>query len=226
MAAKKKKRGATPPPPVRKKPPRAAADAGPSKRQLERDAQRSAQRQGQLRRRVVTAGLVAGALVVAGGVFFLDRRGDSQLREVLTSGGCTVDKRADPARPTGQNHVPNPTFAVNPPAGGDHLAGVADSDVYSGNSVPDDGLLVHSLEHGYIVLWHAPDLPANQKQRLVAFAEQRDPDVIVTERADMPVPVSATAWGHRLLCPDVQPDALKRFFDEHVDNGPEDVPRT
>lgn len=173
----------------------------------------------------MTSGLVLAGLATVGTVFYLDRRRDADLREALTAGGCSVDTQADPARPTGQNHVTSPRFAINPPAGGDHLASVSRSGVYRGESVPADGLLVHSLEHGYVVAWHAPDLPEAQKKQLETFAQEHDGDVIVAERSGMPVPVAATSWGHRLLCPSVQMSALERFFDEHVDNGPEDVPR-
>ena len=92
--------------------------------------------------------------------------------------------------------------------------------------MPVDGLLVHSLEHGYVVLWHQPSLPASQLQQLVDLQKTSGTDVIVVERASMSTPVAATAWGQRLLCGQVEPDALKRFVTERVGNGPEDVART
>lgn len=226
MAAKKKKRATAPPAPVRNKQPRAAsAPAGPTKKQQERSGRAAAERSDALRRRLITAGLVS-VLVAAVALFVvLDRRGDAELRTALTSGSCEVDTDADPTAPAGQNHVPAPTYAVDPPAGGDHLAAVTRAGVYDGAAVPTDGLLVHALEHGYVIAWHTPDLPAAQKEQLEQFQQEHDDDVIVAERASLPVPFAATAWGQRLLCQEVEPAVLQRFFDEHVGNGPEDVAR-
>jgi hypothetical protein len=227
MAKKKKQKRPTPPPaPARTKPPRAeAAPAGPTKKQQERSSRAVAERRDALRRRLVTAALLA-ALVGAVALFVvLDRRGDAELREALTSGSCEVDTEADPTAAAGQNHVPSPTYSVNPPAGGNHLASVTRAGVYDGTAVPSDGLLVHALEHGYVIAWHQPDLPAEQKEQLEQFQQRHQDDVIVAERASLPVPVALTAWEQRMLCQEYEQEPFERFFDEHVGNGPEDVER-
>ena len=227
MAKKKKqKKAVAPPVPVAKKVPRTeSAPAGPTKRQLEREAQRKQERREALRRKLVAAGLALAAVAAVAGYVVMDRRQDAELREALTSGSCELDTEADEIS-GGDGHVTSPRYTVNPPAGGDHLATPARSGVYEGASVPPDGQLVHSLEHGYIVVWHAPDLPAEQKAQLEELATRHEPDVIVAERRDLPVPVAATAWNDRLLCQAVEPDALDRFYAEHVGDGPEDVERS
>ena len=227
MAKKKKpKKAVAPPPPVARKAPRpAATDEAPTKKQLERAAREKQQRREDLRRKLVAAGLATAAVAAVAGYVVMDRREDAELREALTSGTCTVDTESDEIS-GGDGHVAAPSYSVNPPAGGDHLASAARSGVYAGNAVPEDGLLVHSLEHGYVVAWHSPDLPAEQKEQLEAFAKRHEPDVIVAERPGLPVPVAATAWGDRLLCRQVEPGALDRFYREHVGDGPEDVDRT
>ena len=227
MASKKKQKRPTPPPaPVRTKPPRAAtAPTGPTKKEQERAARAKADRRDAVRRKLVTAGLL-GAVVGAVALYFVvDNRRDAELRDALTSGSCEVDTEADPTLAAGQNHVQSPSYGVNPPAGGNHLASAAKAGVYDGTAVPSDGLLVHSLEHGYVVVWHQPDLPAEQKKQLEDFQSKHDEDVIVAERANLPVPFAATAWNQRLLCQEVETAPLERFFDEHVGNGPEDVGR-
>lgn len=225
MASKKKKRAA-PPPPARSKPPRAAAaPLGPTRKEQERAARAQQERSDRLRRRLATGGLAVAAVAVVGTYVFVDRSRDAELRQALTSGSCEVDEDSDKIS-GGDGHVQAPTYEVNPPAGGDHLSSVARSGVYSGTAVPPDGQLVHALEHGYVVVWHGSDLPAEQLEQLERLKEQRDPDVIVAERPSLPVPVAATAWNRRLLCQEVEPDALNRFVDEHVGNGPEDVDRT
>ena len=211
--AKKRKRPVAPPPPVRKAPPRPAP------------AGRSRGRSGALRQRLVAAGLVAAVVAVVAGYVVLQRRQSAELRDALTAGSCTVDQRTDPTSPAGQNHVQDPRYAVNPPAGGDHLLGAARGGVYAEGAVPADGLLVHSLEHGYVVVWHRPGLPEDQRGALQALEQRHRGDVIVAERASLPQPVAASAWGQRLLCQSVEPAALDRFVDEYVGKGPEDVAR-
>ena len=227
MAGKKKQKRPTPPPtPVRTKPPRAAsAPVGPTKKEQQRSTRAAAERRDSLRRNLITAALL-GAIVGAVALYFVvDNRRDAELRDALTSGSCEVATEADPTLPAGQNHVQSPAYSVNPPAGGDHLASAARAGVYDGTAVPNEGLLVHSLEPGYVIAWHQPNLPAEQKKQLEEFQSRHDEDVIVAERADLPVPGAATAWGHRLLCQELEAAPLERFFDEHVGNGPEDVER-
>ena len=227
MAKKKKQKRATPPPPpVAKKPPRAAtAPEGPTRKDLQRQAQAQQDKRDALKRRLATAGLAAAAVAAVGAYVLVDRNKDAELRQALTSGTCEVDTEADTIS-GGDGHVQNPRYTVDPPAGGDHLPSAARSGVYGGNDVPEDGLLVHSQEHGYVVVWHQPGLAEEQAKQLEEFAAQKKPDVIVAERRGLPVPVAATAWGHRLLCQEVELGPLDRFFDEHVGNGPEDVDRT
>ena len=225
MAGKKKR--PTPPPPVRRSAPRAKAPAGTSPREQQREAARKAAAGDSLRRRLVAGGLLVAAVAAVGAYVVVDRRGDTELTEALTSGSCEVDEETDPTSSPPNNHVPSPTYDVDPPAGGNHLGtGATSSGAYAGERVPDDGLLVHSLEHGYVVVWHQPDLEPSGLAQLTALQEASGNDVILVERPTLSVPVAATAWGHRLLCGEVEPEALERFVAERVGDGPEDVPRT
>lgn len=225
--AKKKKKPTPPPPPVRRSPSRPASGvAGPSKRNLERAAAAKAASRDALRGRLLAAGLAVAVIAAVAAFVVVDRRGDAELRDALTGGSCTVDDETDPTAAPGSNHVAAPTYAVNPPAGGNHLGtGATRSGVYAGTSLPPDGQLVHALEHGYVIVWHEPELPQPELDKLVAFQEANDGDVIVVERPTLPVPTAATAWGHRLLCQQVEPAALERFAQEYIGQGPEDLPR-
>jgi hypothetical protein len=221
--AKKKKRPTAPPPPVRKKPPRPVVTSAGKPSSGKRPGSPAAST-GSLKRMLVAGGLATAALVAVGGYVVLDQRSDAELREALTGGSCEVDTEADSKR-SATGHVPNPTYTVEPPAGGDHNPSPARGGVYAGTRVPADGLLVHSMEHGYVVVWHQSDLPAEQKAELEAFELRNDGDVIVAERPALPVAVAATAWQQRLLCGAVEPAALDRFAAEYVGKGPEDVER-
>ena len=219
MASRKKKKPTPPPRPVSRPPRPAGRSSGPSNRAQALAAAQAEKREAR-RRRLALAGLVLVAVAAVAAYVVFAQRDDTELQDALTSGTCEVDERSD-AISGGDGHVSSPTYTVDPPAGGDHTPEIARGGVYEGSAVPADGQLVHALEHGYVVAWHRPDLPAEQKEQLAAFEREHDGDVIVAERASLPTPVAATAWGQRLLCQEVEPAALDRFAEEHVGGGPE-----
>ena len=222
MTSRKRKRTGPPPRPAAK-PHRPRRTTGPATRAQQQAAAVQARKQAR-RRQVVIALLLVAAVAAVAAYVVTSRRADASLRETLTAGSCDVDTESDQIS-GGDGHVQSPSYTVDPPAGGDHLSSVARGGVYAGDAVPPEGQLVHALEHGYVVAWHAPDLPAEQVEQLAAFEQRHDGDVIVAEREGMSTPVAATAWGQRLLCGEVEPAVLDRFAEEHVGNGPEDVDR-
>lgn len=175
-------------------------------------------------RRVLVGGLLGAVVLCAVAAYVVLHaragRADAQrLQRALTAGSCTTDRRADPLR---GGHVADPVFRVDPPAGGTHTPEVAKAGVYAGARVPPEGRLVHALEHGYVVLWHRPDVPVGP---LAAVEAAHPRDVLVVERPSLPVPVAATAWGRRLLCGRAEPPVLERFVGAYVGRGPEDLAR-
>ncbi|MGH9149843.1 MAG: DUF3105 domain-containing protein, partial [Acidimicrobiales bacterium] len=167
--------------------------------------------------------LVVGVLGTVGAVAAVvvaDRRADDALIAGLTAGSCEYDSQRD----SGSGHVATPTYTVNPPAGGVHLASAAPAGTYPAESLPPDGQLVHSLEHGYVVLWHRSGLPEADMERLRGVRDAFARDVLMVERPSLPTPVAAAAWHRRLLCPRAEPEPLSRFVDEFRNKGPERVP--
>ncbi len=182
-----------------------------------------AERAGRRRTVWLTVGLVLLVLVAGGGFLVVKDRQAAARDRRLSAGDCTRDQRADRTR--GRGHVASPTYAVQPPAGGDHLEDVARAGAFVAAKAPVDGLLVHALEHGYVVLWYSATLPAADVEQLVNLTDRHDADVILVERPQLAAGVAATAWEQRLLCPGVETDALEAFLERFVGQGPEDVKR-
>jgi hypothetical protein len=126
-------------------------------------------------------------------------------------------------------------YQTNPPDGGKHYVQPADEGVYG--QAPPDSALVHSLEHGRVVVWVKPSLSREARADLKAlFDKNQGFQLLMVPRARMPFAVAATAWnrdpdptgtGRLLGCPRVTDrtfDALQSFIDEHRGNGPEPVP--
>jgi len=142
------------------------------------------------------------------------------LKAVLEQQGCTVDSRSD----AGQKHVPAATYSVDPPAGGDHDPKPAPAGFYDQTNVPADGHLVHSMEHGFVVVWYRPiGLDDDRLDELRGLAD-RHRWVLVAPRLTLTTPYAATAWHRRLLCPDgtdVVGGPIATFVTQFRDKGPE-----
>lgn len=191
--------------------------------------QRIAEQRRAVRRRERRNRLVLVAVVVIGtGAFGLkrvtDRRSEDRLKAALTAGSCRVDGRSDRDSGTRRNHVPSPTFEVDPPAGGDHTAQAASAGDFPSGNVPSDGQIVHALEHGYIALWYRPDIRPEMLETVREVRRDFDRDVLVVPRPRLPDMVAATAWHRRLLCDTAEPDVLRRFVRSYRNKGPERVP--
>jgi hypothetical protein len=122
----------------------------------------------------------------------------------------------------------------NPPTDGRHYFEPAEDGLYY--EAPTDEQLVHTLEHGRVILWVKPSLPLDVRETIRALFEEDEYQMVVVPRRNMRPAVAATAWnkdpdpggtGQTLRCPqwnDGVPDAIRTFRDEHRSNGPEPVP--
>jgi hypothetical protein len=139
------------------------------------------------------------------------------LRAALEQDGCTVDERSDP----GRAHIPVATYSVDPPAGGDHDPVPSPAGFYDMADVPTDGHLVHSLEHGFVVVWYRPEAVAPATVDGLRELARRHRWVLVAPRPSMQSALAATAWHRRLLCPDGAAAPIGTFVDAFRNSGPE-----
>ena len=184
------------------------------------EAARRRRRRKALQIRAGVAGGVALVVAVVAVLVVRDRSQASRERERLTAGSCTYDTRAD--RLTADNHTPPRSYGVDPPAGGDHDPSPAPAGFFGeGRPAPTDAQLVHSMEHGLVVLWHRPDLPEAEVTAIRGVFDDHSDDAIVVPRASLTGKVAATSWGRRLLCGEVEPERLSEFIDLYRDKSPE-----
>lgn len=165
----------------------------------------------------IIAGVVVLTIVIfVGAVFFLSNTGPSA-KPLL---GQAVDVSA--------GHVPQGTtiqYSTNPPAGGQHYDTTAHAGFYDTNNVPADGNLVHSLEHGAVILWYNPKkLSQEQISKLKDIFNQTSGKSIMAPRSSMDVPVALISWGQILKLNKVDEKQIKAFFDTNGGRGPESAP--
>lgn len=157
------------------------------------------------------------------------------VREAAQAANCelrsfevaTKDHIASPGEPV--------RYASDPPTSGKHHPEPAEDHAYA--VAPDVRRIVHTLEHGRVVLWFDRDLPRSARAGLKAFYVD-DPYqlLLVPDTTEMPYAVAATAWnrdpgrngtGRLLGCPehdDAIYTALDAFRDRHRGRGPELIP--
>ncbi len=157
------------------------------------------------------------------------------LDDAVEAAGCTVTSKRARSREHTEDPQEQIVYPSNPPTSGKHFAAPADDGAYE--AAPDVKELVHTLEHGRVIIWFKKSLPEEARANLQALFDEDDYHmVLVPNETDMPVEVAASAWtidpqpngtGRLLGCPNHGPkvfDALRAFRDEYRDNGPENVP--
>jgi len=184
-------------------------------------AAEAARRSRSIRNKALLATGVAAIVLVVGFVLVSDRRERDQQAAQFRTGSCQFDRKSDSDGGAGRNHVPNPTYKVDPPAGGDHTAQASGPGIFTADTAPAEGQIVHAMEHGYVVLWHRPDLDEQNLNALRDLAQKRQGEVLMVPRPSLDTQVAATAWHARLRCEALEVDTLERFVTTFVDQGPE-----
>jgi hypothetical protein len=169
------------------------------------------------RRRAITIGSVAGALVlvlvgVAAWVLIGAGR-ESAEREAQAEQEIEGVEAFDDLT---FNHVTTAVdYAQTPPAGGDHNAAWLNCGVYS-EPVPDENA-VHSLEHGAVWITYDPELPADQVATLEEMAANQS-YVLVSPYEGLDSAVAVSAWGYQLKVDSADDERLPVFVQKYLLN--------
>lgn len=188
-------------------------------------AAEAARRRRAARNRALVAAAIVGLLTLITVTVINTRRSNERVVDDLeASGSCQYDSRTDRDDGTGRNHVNGDVrYEVDPPAGGNHNPAAAPAGIFTLENKPVDAQIVHALEHGYVAIWHRPDLDAASLDDLRALTGRFDRDVLLLPRESLPgdKPVAATAWHRRLLCSEADVGSLERFVGAYRNKGPE-----
>lgn len=146
---------------------------------------------------------------------------------------CVVTTYREPAQ-SRDHHAPCSDVPLQslPPTGGDHFGVWAAFGTYDA-PVPW-GFLVHSMEHGAVVLAYRCDESCPEVvAELQAIADGMDDPlcrgedvrhrVIVVPMPDLDVAVAALAWEHGYLATCLDPPSLRAFVEAHYGRAPEDL---
>jgi Protein of unknown function (DUF3105) len=155
---------------------------------------------------------------------------------------CDVTLETPPIQALAARHVPEGspvTYCTNPPSSGSHYPIWAQFQEYD-HPIPT-GYLVHSLEHGAVILYWKCDAPDGAACTappgvLTALRKVRDDTptdgicdpsirvrIIIAPSTTIETPIAAAAWGalYHAQCADVP--TLEAFVHDHYGHGTEDL---
>lgn len=120
----------------------------------------------------------------------------------------------------GREHVPAGTaveYNSNPPTSGPHYADWTRPGIY--DEPVEDGYLIHSLEHGYVIISYRDK---GLKEELTALAEDLGLNkLIVISRPTLDGPLALTAWGRILKLETLDLEKINEFASVFHNAGPE-----
>jgi len=152
----------------------------------------------------------------------------TSLQDAAKTAGCELTNAKFEGAGHEERKFTAADYKSNPPTSGAHFPTWYEDGIYEPGSVPDLGQLVHTLEHGRINVQYKPGTPAQTVKQLEAFAAEKTGYhlLLYENTTDMPFAVAATAWTQTLSCDEMKPevfDALRTFYQQYVDKGPEQV---
>jgi hypothetical protein len=170
---------------------------------------------------------------------------DTAVKKAMLAAGCTfVSKPVLPPTHKGQTfHEDSPTltskvkWSTFPPSGGGHYPSWAVWGFYQQPVNPRQ--VVHNEEHGGVILWWGPKVPAATVDELQNFYFESPTGMFGTPIDGLGNKVAITAWtgdpsryyengyygvGKLSICPRFDEQAFKTFRDAYRGHGPEGVP--
>lgn len=182
-----------------------------------KEAQRRAARRGNL----ITVGAAVVVVAAVTALVIADRV--ETLGTDPAAANCTgIETHPD----EGNQHVDPGTdvvYGTVPPTSGSHYPEAADSGFYTG-PVPEEAL-VHSLEHGIVVIWYDPDAPDEVLDDLEQVQTQEPTATIVAPHDNLPEPYTfaVTGWRASMMCEQVAQAPIDRFRSRFQGRGPQNV---
>ncbi|UIO99656.1 DUF3105 domain-containing protein [Halobaculum sp. CBA1158] len=132
----------------------------------------------------------------------------------------------------GVEHVERGTdieYDTRPPTSGPHYSGVVNAGFYEEPQAMGD--VVHTLEHGAVVAYYAPDALTEEAESSLTEWANTYTDTWQSFVA-MPYPYddpeasyALTAWRHRLRMDEYDEDVVRAFAAEYIGRGPENAVR-
>jgi hypothetical protein len=157
----------------------------------------------------------------------------AQAEQAKAAAGCDPVENVGAYQPedqdqlhvSGEERPPLSSYASVPPASGPHSQTTARAAVY--DEPPAIDRVLHSLEHGAVIVWYTPEATGEELDRLRAFYDGPDGDRVIVAPYDYPdegdagrlpagTGMAMVAWHHVQLCGQI---SLPAAFDFSASYG-------
>lgn len=169
---------------------------------------------------LIGGGIVAGMLLVAGILVPL-----LQPPAPTSTGAAAPCSNLQVMEDEGRGHLnpgdPIPNYKSVPPTSGTHNPVWYPAGVYDNNS--DITQLLHSLEHGYIIMYYN-GISQEEINQLINIQRSDPFKTIVAPYPNMPYKVALAAWARLQTCEGVNEQAIRSFTAQFRNQGPEQAP--
>ncbi len=170
----------------------------------------------------LVVGVVLLTLVLVVGGAWLSDNNSVANRERLNK-PLMGEKIADQVATHVARNATHEAYNSNPPTSGPHFGdGVAGPGIKT-EPVPDE-LVLHSMEHGAVVLWYKDDLSESDVDKLRNVFQSASGKKIMLPRQDLDVPIALTSWGYLLKLETIDEARIKEFIETNTDRAPEKAP--
>ncbi|MBI2019210.1 DUF3105 domain-containing protein [Candidatus Daviesbacteria bacterium] len=178
--------------------------------------------------KTIIAVIVVTILILGGAVWFLTSQTQKEEAKL------TQPKLGEVIPDEGAQHIPSnetATYNTNPPTSGPHYAQSADAGIYE-KAIPD-GNLIHSMEHGAVILWYRESTQSGtlglskeeiNKLKGIFSSVPVSKKIMVPRESLDDAPIVLTSWGRLLKLQTIEEDKIKTFMETNENRGPEKAP--
>ncbi|PIQ68045.1 MAG: hypothetical protein COV91_06215 [Candidatus Taylorbacteria bacterium CG11_big_fil_rev_8_21_14_0_20_46_11] len=171
--------------------------------------------------KVIGGGIAVTLIILAGGLWL------SEKKEAENSERLSRPMMGEKIPDLGSIHVDrgeaHPEYNSNPPTSGWHFGdGVAGPGVKT-SPVPDE-LVLHSMEHGAVVVWYREGLEQSEVDKVTRAFNVSSGKKILLSRKDLDVPVALTSWNYLLKLETIDEQKIQEFIETNNDRAPEKAP--
>lgn len=170
--------------------------------------------------KVIGVVVILTLIIVIGGSLWSSKEGSKTAEKLSKS--MVGEKMPDLGRQHVAKGAPHSAYNSNPPTSGPHWVGVAGPGIKS-EPVPDE-LVLHSMEHGAVVVWYKEDLEQSEVDKIREAFNSSSGKKIMLPRKDLDVPVALTSWGYLLKLEMVDEAQIVAFIETNTDRAPEKAP--
>jgi hypothetical protein len=184
---------------------------------------------------VIVAIVAVVVIVGIAAIMILPGSGGTQVAALASSPSSSqYTEQAIPIQ--GRDHIqrgtPHDPYNSNPPTSGPHYADKTNmlqvqAGFYDESNAPLDEDLIHSEEHGYVIIWYncakAPNVSCDAlKQGIKELRDQLgDTKLIALPRANLDTMLAMTSWGKLQKFDAFDTDQMSSFYHRNFEQSPE-----